>query len=77
MARSTSPEEEDTRRLMTRAYKGQEHTPDGFDDWGNFTAHVVHAQRAEIERLRKLVGQQGLELGEWDDPLEAEQSAAG
>jgi len=54
---------------MIDAYQAQEHLPDGFDDWGQFTAHVVHAQRVEIGRLRDLLVQHGIDAGEWDDPL--------
>lgn len=57
---------------MTRAYKGQEHAIEGYDDWGNFTAHVVHSQRSEIERLRRLLDSQGIDPGGWDDPLAGE-----
>lgn len=69
MARPTTPQEEETRRLMTRAYKGQKYAPNGYDDWGDFTAHVVHAQRGEIDRLRSLIAQQRIDLNLWDDPL--------
>ncbi len=69
MPRSTTNEEEETRRLMTRAYRGQKHAQDGFDDWGDFTAHVVHAQRREIGRLRDLLIDQRIDPDRWDDPL--------
>jgi len=69
MARDTTPEEEATRHEMIAAYKAQEHSPDGYNDWGMFTAHVVHAQRAEIERLRGLLREHGVEVDEWEDPL--------
>lgn len=65
----TSEDEEETRRLMKLSYKDQQHAPDGFDDWGEFTAHVVHAQRREIDRLRDRLREHGIEPGDWDDPL--------
>lgn len=69
MTRETSEVEERTRQEMIVAYRAQQ-TPEGFDDWGRFTAHVVHAQHAEIERLRCLLREQGIGVGEWDDPLD-------
>jgi hypothetical protein len=69
MARSNTPEQDATKHEMIAAYKAQEHTSDGFNDWGVFTAHVVHAQRTEIERLRELLRERGIDAGQWDDPL--------
>jgi predicted N-acyltransferase len=69
MTRETSEPEERARQHMIAAYRAQQ-APEGFDDWGKFTAHVVHAQRMEIERLRRLLREQGIEVGEWDDPLD-------
>jgi hypothetical protein len=73
MARDTTPEEEATRHEMIAAYKVQEHAPDGFNDWGMFTAHVVHAQRIEIRRLHELLQGRGVGPGEWEDPLDGNQ----
>lgn len=69
MARETTEAEERTRHRMIDVYRQQENLPDGFNDWGMFTAHVVHAQRMEIERLRGLLDQNGVDAGDWDDPL--------
>lgn len=68
MTRGTSEPEESTRQDMIAAYRAQQ-TPEGFDDWGMFTAHVVHAQRVEIERLRHLLREESIEVGQWADPL--------
>jgi hypothetical protein len=65
MARDTTPEEEATKHEMIAAYKAQEHSPDGFNDWGMFTANVVHAQRTEIQRLRELLRERGIDAGQW------------
>lgn len=77
MARDTTPDEEETRKLMTGAYKDQEHEPEGFDDWGNFTAHVVHAQRREVARLRSKLSDHGIDPGGWDDPLRGGEPGTG
>lgn len=72
MPRDNTSEEAATRREMTEVYKRQKDLPDGFDDWGRFTAYVVCEQRREIERLRGLLKQKnGIEPGEWNDPLES------
>ena len=70
MARENTHEEARTRREMTDAYKRQKDEPGGFDDWGKFTAHVVCAQRQEMERLRALLDEHGVDAGSWDDPFE-------
>lgn len=69
MSRPTTPDEEATRKEMTRLYKTQEHAPDDYNDWGQFTAHVVHSQRLEIVRLRTLLQSRGIDAGDWDDPF--------
>jgi hypothetical protein len=70
MAQSNTPEEETTKHEMIGAYKAQEHAPNGFNDWGVFTAHVVHAQRTEIQRLHGLLQGRGIDAGQWADPLD-------
>lgn len=69
MGRETTDAEERTRHEMTDVYRQQKEWPDGFNDWGMFTGHVVHAQREEIERLRGLLEQKGVDAGDWADPL--------
>ena len=71
MPRDNTDAEDRTKHEMIAVYQAQEHLPEGFDDWGMFTAHVVHTQRTEIERLRGLLEQNGIESGDWDDPLQA------
>jgi hypothetical protein len=67
MARENTREEAETRREMTEAYQQQKTVPNGFDDWGKFTAHIVCAHRQEIQRLRQLLADRGVSLGPWDD----------
>jgi hypothetical protein len=55
---------------MTEAYKRQKEIPDGFDDWGRFTAYCVCEQRREIARLRGLLQENGLDPGQWEDSFE-------
>lgn len=73
MARGNMAEEARTRREMTDAYKRQKDGPDGFDDWGRFTAHVVCTQRQEMERLRALLEEHGINAGSWDGPFEVQE----
>jgi len=69
MTRDNTPDEDRTKHEMIDTYRVQEHLPDGFNDWGMFTAHVVHSQRKEIDRLRALLEGHSIEAGEWEDPL--------
>jgi hypothetical protein len=69
VAQDITPEEEATRKNMSRIYKNQEHNQTGYDDWGKFTAHVVHSQRNEIDRLRTLCQQKGVDPSAWNDPF--------
>ena len=55
---------------MSAFYKEQEDDPEGFNDWGKFTAHVVYEQRCEIARLRKLLLDHSVDPGSRSDPLE-------
>ena len=71
MARETTRAEAATRREMTDAYRRQKELPDGFDDWGKFTAYVVCEQRRKIERLRGLLGERGVDPGACEDPFES------
>lgn len=70
MPRDNTSEEGATRREMTEAYKRQKEIPDGFDDWGRFTAYCVCEQRREIARLRGLLQENGLDPGQWEDSFE-------
>jgi hypothetical protein len=71
LPRENTSEEAAVRREMTDAYKQQKENPDGFDDWGRFTAHVVWEQRREIERLRGLLQESGIDAGAREDPFDA------
>jgi len=70
MAQDITAEEAAIRRHMSSIYKSQENSPNGFDDWGMFTAHVVYTQRKEIERLRDILKEKNIDPGPWDDPFE-------
>lgn len=70
MSRQITPEEEATRSAVSHRYKAQEHQADGYNDWGQYTAHVVHCQRQEIARLRAALQGHGLAPGDWHDPFE-------
>ncbi len=70
MPRQITNEEDATRKEMSRRYKAQEHDADGYNDWGQYTAHVVHCQRQEIARLRALLQRRNVEPGEWDEPFQ-------
>lgn len=70
MPKRTTAEEEHTRSEMSRAYNAQKHDPDGWDDWGMFTAHVVHGLIAEVGRLRHMLRCHGIDPGPERDPFE-------
>jgi hypothetical protein len=71
MPRDNTNAERATRREMTDAYRAQQDSNSGFDDWGKFTAYVVCIQRQEIERLQRLLKNNGIDAGTWEDPLRA------
>ena len=63
-------EEVAIRHQMSTTYKGQEASADGFDDWGEYTAHVIYLHRKEIYRLQQLLESKELNPGSWADPFE-------
>lgn len=64
------PDEATIRRKMSDIYLAQKSSPDGFSDWGEYTAHVVCLYCREIERLRKMLESHSIDPGGWNDPLE-------
>ena len=69
MPGNLTDEEHAFRKQMSAAYKSQEHAGGGYDDWGEFTAHVAHEYRQEIDRLRELLRQHKVAAGAWHDPV--------
>lgn len=59
MPRTTSVQEEHTRVQMTAAYNAQKAGPNGWQDWGMFTAHVVHGLIEEVNVLRAQIQSAG------------------
>jgi len=57
------------KKSWSHAYKTQEHLPGGYDDFGEFSAHVALSYRQEIVRLRTILQQHGIDSGEWADPV--------
>lgn len=70
MARTPTAAERATKKEMSRAYKAQEHDSDGWPDWREFTAHVVHGLLDEVAELRQQLSRHGLDPGSPRDPFE-------
>jgi len=70
MARQTTGDEERTRDRMKNVYNAQKRDPDGWNDWGMFTAHVVHGLVQEVAELRARVEGEGIDTGPERDPFE-------
>ena len=69
MPRCLSDDEQAFRKHMSVSYKEQEGEEDGYDDWGEYTAHVAHEYHLEIIRLRDKLRHHGVDPGPWDSPL--------
>jgi hypothetical protein len=63
------PEVEQTKRKMICAWEQQKHDPCGWNDWGMYTAHVVHGLICEVEELRKKLIQSNIDPGKSRDPF--------
>ena len=59
------------KKLWSAFFLGQKDQADGYDDFGEFSAHVAHGYRREILRLRGILQQNGVSPGTWSDPLSA------
>jgi hypothetical protein len=57
------------KKHWSRVYKVQEHQAGGYDDFGEFSAHVASYYRQEVLRLRAILQQHGIDPGSWSDPL--------
>jgi len=69
MARQTTRDEERTRDRMTKVYNAQKRDSDGWNDWGMFTAHVVHGLLQEVAELRARLEAKGIDTGPERDPF--------
>lgn len=70
MVKQTTRDEERTRDRMKRVYNAQKEDADGWNDWGMFTAHVVHDLVQEVGELRGRLESQGVDPGPERDPFE-------
>lgn len=60
----------DIRRRMSELYSRQKNHDDGYDDWGEYTAHIVYMYQQELDRV-VLLAQDGGVVIAISDPLEA------
>lgn len=70
MARQTTCDEERTRDRMKNVYNAQKRNSDGWNDWGMFTAHVVHGLIQEVAELRAKLEAEVIDSGPQRDPFE-------
>jgi hypothetical protein len=57
------------KKRWRRIYKAQEHQAEGYDDFGEFSAHVAYSDRRAILRLRAILQERGVDPGAWSDPI--------
>ena len=69
MPTNLTDEEQAFKKRWSRIYKEQEHEGGGYDDFGKFSAHVAHGYRQEVLRLRAILEQNGIDPGDWSDPI--------
>jgi hypothetical protein len=69
MPGNLTADEQAFKSRWSRIYKHQERQANGYDDFGEFSAHVAHAYRQEVLRLRAILKQNGTDPGEWSDPI--------
>lgn len=70
MPRTTTAANEQTRDRMKGVYNAQKAHPEGWQDWGMFTAHVVHGLIEEVGHLRGLLRANGIKAPPARDPFE-------
>ncbi len=69
MPKTTSAPEEQTRDRMKSVYNAQKALREGWQDWGMFTAHVVHGLIREVHELRAGMTAAGIALPPERDPF--------
>jgi hypothetical protein len=57
------------KKYWSAVFLGQKDQVGGYDDFGEFSAHVAHGYRQEVLRLRAILEQNGADSGAWSDPL--------
>jgi hypothetical protein len=69
MPKQTTQAEEKSRDWMKHVYNEQKARDDGWQDWGMFTAHVVHGLIEEVRHLRAKMTQAGVHPPPERDPF--------
>jgi hypothetical protein len=57
------------KKLWSAAFTAQKADSRGYDDFGEFSAHIALGYRQEVQRLRALLEQNGIDPESWYDPL--------
>lgn len=70
MPRQATRAEDSARAEMSQVYNAQKHDADGWDNWGLYTAHVVHGLIEEVASLRARLEAAGINPGPARDPFE-------
>lgn len=69
MPGNLTDDEKSFKKRWSRIYKAQERQARGYDDFGEFSAHVANLYRHEIARLRAILQENDVDPGEWSGPI--------
>ncbi len=72
MPGNLTDDEQSFKKRWSRIYKTQEHQAHGYDDFGEFSAHIANLYRDEIARLRAILQENNVDPGKWSDPISDE-----
>jgi hypothetical protein len=57
------------KKRWSATFLAQKDQASGYDDFGEFSAHVAHSYRREVLRLRAILEKNIVDPGEWSDPI--------
>lgn len=57
------------KKHWSQGFKTQQTKNGGYDDFGEFSAHVACCYQEEVVRLHRLLQEHSIDPGEWLDPL--------
>ena len=72
MPGNLTDDEQAFKKRWSRVYKAQEQQASGYDDFGEFSAHIAYSYQQEVFRLRDILQQHGVDPGTWSDPVDDE-----